>query len=129
MRSPGGKKSREQGSCPYICKNQDFPPSEILIFLLVGAAPNPPESVETDWLRVLKNAMLSAPRADGTHMYAITLHFRFPCDIKDNIALMLQLLDQRLYIATYGKITYAAYAELSHDFRYTSNSKEEILQT
>ena len=41
---------------------------------------------------------------------------------------MLQLLDQRLYIATYGKITYAAHAELSHDFRYTSNPKKEILQ-
>ena len=25
-------------------KNQDFPPSEILIFSLVGALPNPPES-------------------------------------------------------------------------------------
>ena len=109
-------------------KNQDFPHSETLIFLLVGAAPNPPESVETDWLHVLKNAMIDAPRVDRPHIYAFALHFRFSCDIKENTALMLQLLDQRLYIATYGKITYAAYAELSHDFRYTSNPKKETLQ-
>lgn len=96
--------------------------------MLVGAVPNPPESVETDWLRVLKNAMIDAPRVDRPHIYAFALHFRFSCDIKENTALMLQLLDQRLYIATYGKITYAAYAELSHDFRYTSNPKKETLQ-
>ena len=90
--------------------------------------PNPPESVETDWLHVLKNAMIDAPRVDRPHIYAFTLHFRFSCDIKGSTASMLQLLDQRLYIATYGKITYAAHAELSHDFRYTSNPKKEILQ-
>lgn len=96
--------------------------------MLVGVLPNPPESVGTDWLCVLKNAMIDAPRVDGPHIYAITLHFRFSCDIKENTASMLQLLDQRLYIVTYGKITYAAHAELSHDFRYTSNPKKEILQ-
>ena len=41
---------------------------------------------------------------------------------------MLQLLDQRLYIAIYGKITYAAYAERTYRFRYTSNPKKETLQ-
>ena len=59
--------------------------------MLVGATPNPPESVETDWLRVLKNAMIDAPRVKGTHVYAVPLHFRFSCDIKENTALMLQL--------------------------------------
>lgn len=80
-------------------KKQDFLPSEILFFLLVGVLPNLPESVETDWLHVLKNAMIDAPRANGTHIYAITLHFRFSYDIKENTALMLQLLGSAIYIA------------------------------
>ena len=96
--------------------------------MLVGATPNPPESVETDWLRVLKNAMIDAPRVKGTHVYAVPLHFRFSCDIKENTALMLQLFGSAIIHSCIREITYAAYAELSHDFRYISNPKKEILQ-
>ena len=109
----------------HLRNNQDFPPSEILIFLLVGATPNPPESVETDWLRVLKNAMIDAPRVDGPHIYAFTLHFRFSYDIKENTASMLQLFGSAIIHSCIKEITYAAYAERTYRFRYISNLKRK----
>ena len=108
--------------------NQDFPPSEILIFLLVGAVPNPPASVETSWLLVLKNAMIDAPRANGTHMYTITLHFRFPLWYKRKHFFDASAFGSAIIHSCIREVTYAAYAELSHDFRYISNPKKEILQ-